>query len=60
MDVMGGMDGVNEVGLAVTRLADNESPAPEPSVVPQGLSEQQVVCYLIEPAAMWTRPSRRC
>jgi hypothetical protein len=60
MDVMGGMEGVNEVSLAVTRLADNESPAPEPSVVPQGLSEQQVVRYLIEPAATWTRPSRRC
>jgi hypothetical protein len=49
MDIMGGMDGVNEVGLAVTLLADNESPAPEPSVVPQvGLSEQQVVRYLLE------------
>jgi hypothetical protein len=49
MDMMGGMDGVNEVGLAVTLLADNESPAPEPSVVPQvGLSEQQVVRYLLE------------
>jgi hypothetical protein len=49
MDVLGGMDGVNEVGLAVTLLADNESPAPEPSVVPQvGLSEQQIVRYLLE------------
>lgn len=49
MDMMGGMDGINEVGLAVTLLADNESPAPEPSVVPQvGLSEQQIVRYLLE------------
>lgn len=49
MDILGGMDGVNEVGLAVTLLADNESPAPEPSVVPQvGLSEQQIVRYLLE------------
>ncbi len=49
MDMLGGMDGLNEAGLAVTLLADNESPAPEPSVVPQvGLSEQQVVRYLLE------------
>ena len=49
MDMMGGMDGINEVGLAVTLLADNESPTPEPSVVPQvGLSEQQIVRYVLE------------
>jgi len=49
MDMMGGMDGINQVGLVVTLLADNESPAPEPAVVPQvGLSEQQVVRYLLE------------
>ncbi len=49
MDMLGGMDGLNDAGLAVTLLADNESSAPEPSVVPQvGLSEQQVVRYLLE------------
>jgi Acyl-coenzyme A:6-aminopenicillanic acid acyl-transferase len=49
MDMMGGMDGINEAGLAVTLLADNESPAAEPSVIPQvGLSEQQIVRYLLE------------
>ncbi|MFC7362180.1 C45 family autoproteolytic acyltransferase/hydrolase [Nocardioides astragali] len=49
MDMLGGIDGLNEAGLAVTLLADNESPAPEPSVVPQaGLSEQQVVRYILE------------
>ncbi len=49
MDMLGGMDGLNEAGLAVTLLADNESPAPEPSVVPQvGLSEQQIVRYVLE------------
>jgi Acyl-coenzyme A:6-aminopenicillanic acid acyl-transferase len=49
MDMSGGMDGINEAGLAVTLLADNESPAAEPSVVPQvGLSEQQIVRYLLE------------
>ena len=49
MDMLGGMDGLNQEGLAVTLLADNESPAPEPSVVPQvGISEQQVVRYLLE------------
>jgi hypothetical protein len=52
MDVMGGMDGVNEAGLAVALLADNESPAPEPSVHPQvGLSEQQIVRYLLDSCA---------
>jgi hypothetical protein len=29
MDVTGGMDGVNAAGLAVTLLADNESPLAE-------------------------------
>ena len=50
MDVLGGMDGVNEAGLAVSLLADNESPAPEPvgERVQVGLSEQQVVRYLLD------------
>lgn len=49
MDVMGGMDGVNEAGLAVALLADNESPDPEPTGGPcVGLSEQQVVRYLLD------------
>jgi hypothetical protein len=52
MDVMGAMDGVNEAGLAVALLADNESPNQEPSVVPQvGLSEQQVVRHLLDTCA---------
>jgi hypothetical protein len=52
MDMMGAMDGINEAGLAVTLLADNESPNPEPSIVPQvGLSEQQIVRYLLETCA---------
>jgi hypothetical protein len=52
MDVMGAMDGVNEAGLAVTLLADNESPSAEPSGVPQvGLSEQQIVRYLLDTCA---------
>ena len=52
MDVLGAMDGVNSAGLAVTLLADNESPAPEPSVVAQvGLSEQQIVRYLLDTCA---------
>ena len=47
--MLGGMDGLNEAGLAVTLLADNESAVPEPSVVPQvGLSEQQIVRYVLE------------
>jgi hypothetical protein len=49
MDVLGAMDGINEAGLAVTLLADNESSAPEPTGRPQvGLSEQQVVRYLLD------------
>jgi hypothetical protein len=49
MDMMGGMDGVNEAGLAVTLLADNESTNGEPSHTAQvGLSEQQIVRYLLE------------
>lgn len=52
MDVMGGMDGINEAGLAVALLADNETPDPEPTGVPQvGLSEQQVVRYLLDTCA---------
>lgn len=52
MDVMGAMDGVNEAGLAVTLLADNESPTQEPSVVSQvGLSEQQIIRYLLDTCA---------
>jgi hypothetical protein len=52
MDVMGAMDGVNEAGLAVALLADNESPNQEPSVVPQvGLSEQQIVRHLLDTCA---------
>ena len=49
MDMMGGMDGVNEAGLAVTLLAANESTNAEPSLTAQvGLSEQQIVRYLLE------------
>lgn len=52
MDVMGGMDGINEAGLAVALLADNESPEPEPSGGPRvGLAEQQVVRYLLDTCA---------
>jgi len=52
MDVMGGMDGINEAGLAVALLADNETPDPEPTGTPQvGLSEQQVVRYLLDTCA---------
>jgi predicted choloylglycine hydrolase len=52
MDVMGGMDGINEAGLTVALLADNETPEPEPTGTPQvGLSEQQVVRYLLETCA---------
>lgn len=52
MDVMGGMDGVNEAGLAVALLADNETPEPEPTGGPRvGLSEQQVVRYLLDTCA---------
>lgn len=52
MDVAGAMDGVNEAGLAVALLADNETPEPEPTGRPQvGLSEQQVVRYLLDTCA---------
>lgn len=52
MDVMGAMDGVNEAGLAVALLADNETPEPEPTGAPRvGLSEQQVVRYLLDHCA---------
>lgn len=52
MDLMGAMDGVNEAGLAVALLADNETPEPEPTGRPQvGLAEQQVVRYLLDRCA---------
>ena len=52
MDVMGGMDGINETGLTVALLADNETPDPEPTGSPRvGLSEQQVVRYLLDTCA---------
>ena len=52
MDLMGGMDGVNEAGLAVALLADNETPDPEPTGTPRvGLAEQQVVRYLLDTCA---------
>ena len=52
MDVMGAMDGVNEAGLAVALLADNESPEQEPVAGFQvGLAEQQVVRYLLDTCA---------
>lgn len=52
MDVMGAMDGVNEAGLAVALLADNESPDPEPVAGFQvGLAEQQVVRHLLDTCA---------
>lgn len=52
MDVLGGMDGINSEGLAVTLLADDESPNQEPSGRPQvGLSEQQIVRYLLDTCA---------
>lgn len=52
MDVMGAMDGVNSAGLAVSLMADNESPSPEPTVVAQvGLSEQQIIRYLLDTCA---------
>lgn len=52
MDVLGAMDGINDAGLAVALLADNESPDPEPSGGPQvGLAEQQVVRYLLDSCA---------
>ena len=52
MDLMGAMDGINEAGLAVALLADNETPDPEPTGSPQvGLAEQQVVRYLLDTCA---------
>lgn len=52
MDVMGAMDGINEHGLAVALLADNETPEPEPTGAPRvGLAEQQVVRYLLDNCA---------
>jgi hypothetical protein len=52
MDLMGAMDGVNEAGLAVALLADNETPEPEPTGTSRvGLSEQQVVRYLLDTCA---------
>ena len=52
MDVNGAMDGVNEAGLAVALLADNETPDPEPTGGPAvGLSEQQVIRYLLDTCA---------
>lgn len=52
MDMLGAMDGINSAGLAVTLLADDESPNPEPSGTPQvGLSEQQIVRYLLDTCA---------
>lgn len=52
MDVMGAMDGINEAGLSVALLADNETPDPEPTGAPQvGLAEQQVVRYLLDRCA---------
>jgi hypothetical protein len=52
MDLMGAMDGVNEKGLGVSLMADNESTGTEPSGIPQvGLSEQQIVRYLLDTCA---------
>lgn len=51
MDVLGAMDGINEAGLAVALLADNESPRDEPTSSQVGLSEQQVVRYLLDTCA---------
>jgi hypothetical protein len=52
MDVAGAMDGINEAGLTVALLADNESPHPEPTGGPQvGLAEQQIVRYLLDTCA---------
>jgi hypothetical protein len=52
MDLMGAMDGINEAGLTVALLADNETPEPEPTGRAQvGLSEQQVVRYLLDRCA---------
>jgi hypothetical protein len=55
MDLMGGMDGINEAGLTVALLADNETPDPEPTGSPQvGIAEQQVVRYLLDHCATVT------
>jgi hypothetical protein len=52
MDVMGAMDGINEAGLAVALLADNETPDAEPTGAPAvGLAEHQVVRYLLDTCA---------
>lgn len=52
MDVMGAMDGVNEAGLTVALLADNESTSAEPTGGPQvGLAEHQIVRYLLDTCA---------
>lgn len=52
MDVMGAMDGINEAGLCVALLADNETPEPEPSGAPRvGLAEHQVVRHLLDTCA---------
>lgn len=52
MDLLGAMDGMNEAGLTVALLADNESPDPEPTFRSQvGLSEQQVVRFLLDTCA---------
>lgn len=52
MDVMGAMDGINEAGLCVALLADNETPDPEPTGSPRvGLAEHQVVRYLLDTCA---------
>jgi len=52
MDVMGAMDGINEAGLSVALLADNETPDPEPTGSPRvGLAEHQVVRYLLDTCA---------
>jgi hypothetical protein len=52
MDVMGAMDGVNEAGLTVALLADNETPEPEPTGGGRvGLAEHQVVRHLLDTCA---------
>lgn len=48
-DPFGGMDGVNDAGLAVVLLADDVHPALEPNPARQvGLSEGQVVRFVLE------------
>lgn len=51
MDVLGAMDGINEAGLAVALLADDESSRDEATRSQVGLSEQQVVRYLLDTCA---------